>query len=354
METEDHEMSSRDSMEGKETRDTESVISDASDEEKKKEEERLEALRLAGKITWEVLEDTLKMIKPGVKVIEICEHAEGLMLEKGAQITFPVNVSINNVAAHYSSPIDDETVIPEKAIVKLDLGARIDGHVADAARTVTFDPELSKLVKAAEEAFKAGMEIVKPGVKPSEVGAIVEEVIKDHGFLPIIQLSGHKMDEYVLHGEQALPNVATTPRKDEEPFTVGQIWAFETFASTGSGSVHHSEQHTYIYQLPERRMKIRQETMRKIVRHVYNIQKTLPFSPRWLTKSFRKGEINYTLRQLTRYGAIIPHPTLIEDDAEARVAQYEDSFIVTEDGYEIYTRAPSNNNRETSTSSSSE
>lgn len=331
-------MSSAESTKTDAAQETEKVVDATTEEEKKKEEERLEALRLAGKITHEVLDETLKKIKPGVKVIEICDFAEGLILEKGAQLAFPVNVSINNVAAHYSSPIDDESVIPEKAIVKLDLGARIDGYLADAARTITFDPELEKVAKAAEEAFKAGMEIVKPGVKPSEVGAIVEEVIKDHGFLPIIQLSGHKMEEYVLHGDQAIPNITTTPRKDEDPFQVGQTWAFETFATTGSGSIHHSEQHTYIYQLPEFRTKIRQDTMRKIVRRVYNMQKTLPFSPRWLTKDFRKGEINYTMRQLVRYGAIIPHPALVEDDPEARVAQYEDSFIVTEDGYEIYTQ----------------
>ncbi len=343
-------MSSAESSESKRAVATEKEVTEM-DEEKKKEEERLEALRLAGKVTYEVLEATLPKIKPGVKVLEICEFAEGLILEKGAQITFPVNVSINNVAAHYSSPIDDETVIPEKAIVKLDLGARIDGYIADAARTVTFDPELEKLVKAAKEAFEAGMEIVKPGVKPSEVGNVVEEVIKDHGFLPIIQLSGHKMDEYTLHGDQAIPNISTPPRKDEDPFQVGQIWAFETFATTGSGSVHHSEQHTYIYQLPEHRMKIRQQIMRKIVRYAYNMQKTLPFSPRWLTEEFRKGEITYTLRQLVRYGAIIPHSALIEDEPTSRVAQYEDSFIVTEEGYEIYTRPPFKNVSEESSSS---
>ena len=52
-----------------------------------------------GKIVHDVLEYAKTIVKPGVKVLEICEKIEQKIIEHGAQPAFPTNISINNVAA---------------------------------------------------------------------------------------------------------------------------------------------------------------------------------------------------------------------------------------------------------------
>ena len=125
------------------------------------EEEKFYFYRKAGQIGYEVLNQVKEMIKPDVPIIQICETAEKLILEKGADgFGFPTNVSINNIAAHYSSPYEDENTIPDDGEVKFDVGIHVNGYIADTAVSVVLSPEFNDLKKAAEEGFKAGMEVI--------------------------------------------------------------------------------------------------------------------------------------------------------------------------------------------------
>ncbi len=146
----------------------EKEITKEKEEEKSEEElkaEKLEKTREAGKITKEIYPKAKNLVKLGVKVIDICESIEKMIKEKGGDFGFPCNVSINNIAAHYTSPPNDETVIKENDVVKIDFGVHKDGYVSDFAFTVNFNPELDSLVKAAEEALHVVVEKLRPGVE---------------------------------------------------------------------------------------------------------------------------------------------------------------------------------------------
>jgi methionyl aminopeptidase len=82
------------------------------------DEEALEKFRRSGKILRETREEMKRFVQEDMPIIQICEKAEGLIREKGGQPAFPCNVSINEVAAHYTSPPNDESKISEKAVVK--------------------------------------------------------------------------------------------------------------------------------------------------------------------------------------------------------------------------------------------
>ena len=90
----------------------------------------------AGKIVSKIRSDASEMIKEGCLVLDLVEYVEGEILKQDAGIAFPCNVSINEVAAHYTSPINDKTVIHAGDMVKLDLGAEVDGCIADSAVTI--------------------------------------------------------------------------------------------------------------------------------------------------------------------------------------------------------------------------
>ena len=96
----------------------------------------MESYIKAGKIVSDIRSEASKMIKDGTLVIDLVEYVESEILKTGAEIAFPCNVSLNEVAAHYTSPANDKTLIHAGDMVKLDLGAMIDGCIADTAVTI--------------------------------------------------------------------------------------------------------------------------------------------------------------------------------------------------------------------------
>ncbi len=305
-------------------------------------EEKVYYYRKAGKIAYEVLHTVKDMIKPGVPVINICEAAEKLIMEKGADgYGFPTNVSINNLAAHFSSPFGDESVIPREGVVKFDIGVHVNGFIADTAITLVLSPELSELQKAAEEGYKAGMEIVQVGTLPSVLGKRIEETITSYGFRPIKELTGHQLGRYELHGEKRLPSVSIPYDPVESTLKEGEAFALETFATTGSGSIHEVSGTKYIYMLLPKRIAIRNPISRKIYSTIYLKYKILPFAERWLTSydEFNQSRVRFTLRQLLTGGGAVAYPPLA-DEKGSYVAQHENTFIITEEGEVIVSTQP--------------
>ena len=296
------------------------------------EEDKLEKYRQAGKTVARAKEYIRPFVKVGTKLLSICEKAEQFVIKEGAQLAFPCNVSINHVAAHYSSPPGDKTVIEEGDVVKVDIGAHIDGFIADSAFTVNFDPDFNKLVEAAVDSCHAAIEAMLPGTNTKDIGKIVESTIKSKSskYRPIKELSGHILDEYSLHGPKTIPNVRIPYGvKIEE----GEVYAVETFASSGSGSVHDLP-YGYIYRLLPVRTPVRSKGARKIISAVLKEHKTLPFSERWIAKQVKAYKV--ALNELVTKGVFHRYKVL-SDKKGCKVAQNEETMIVTKDGPEITT-----------------
>ncbi len=312
---------------------SEETVEEVTEEKEEEEESPEEKYRRAGKIASQVREEILPQVKVGALALDICETAEARIIELGGGIGFPTNVSLNEVAAHYSSPAEDATVIQDGDIVKVDIGVHIDGYIADTAFTVSFDPELDTLVEASREALNTALLLIRPKTNSKDLGKIIEDTIKGYGYRPIRDLSGHQLDEYILHGAKSLPNIAVPHGSILEE---GEAYALETFATTGTGSVHETGQH-YIYSLNPTRTPIRSQGARDIVRLVAREFKTLPFSRRYLAKHIPKLSLALGLRELTTK-KILRQYSVLADTKGSRVAQTEHTFLVTKDGIEITTK----------------
>ncbi len=103
---------------------------------------------------------------------------EKIIIESGAKPAFPCNLSINYEAAHYSPVINDEKIIPDGAVVKLDIGAHIEGYITDTAVTVYLDDRMERLANAAKDALRAAISNFKSGVSLAEIGKVIEKTIK--------------------------------------------------------------------------------------------------------------------------------------------------------------------------------
>lgn len=289
-------------------------------------DEELKILLKAGKIAAEVRDFGAKMIKPGVKVLDICETVEKMIIEKGAFPAFPCNLSINYEAAHYSPIIDDQKVIPEGAVVKLDIGAHIDGYITDTAVTVVLDDKYERLAEAARDALNMAISNFKSGTNLGEIGRIIEKVIKANNFSPIRNLGGHLIRRYELHAGVFVPNVY---ERFGGKIIEGNVYAIEPFATTGYGEVVEDRVET-IYSLRNVTPKGLTEEERRLLEIIQKRFKTLPFTERWLSDLGDRETIERNLRALARKKALNSYPVLIEV-RKGMVSQFEHTVYVDKD-----------------------
>ena len=183
----------------------------------------------AGKIAGEVRENVRKKDWINSTLAEICEYTESEIIKRGAKCAFPVNVSMNEIAAHYTAEPNDPKIVTDTDLVKIDLGAQINGYIADTAVTVNYDPQYDSLVQAAEIALKNAMSMIKVGVKSKDVGKTIQKTIQDMGCKPIANLSGHSLDQYTIHAGKTVPNMWTI---GSFSFSENEAFACEPFVTT--------------------------------------------------------------------------------------------------------------------------
>jgi methionyl aminopeptidase len=291
------------------------------------EDEKYEKHREAGEILAEVRDEAAEMVEVGVSHLEVAEWAEDRIRELGGQPAFPVNISIDEEAAHATPSADDDSTFGEE-MVNLDIGVSIDGWLADTAVTVDLsgNPELAE---ASEEALAAALDVVEAGVSTGEIGAAVEDVIEGYGFNPVVNLTGHGLGHWEQHTSPNIPNRAVSQGATLE---TGDVVAIEPFATDGSGKVQEGSEEE-IFAL-EREASVRNRQARQALEQIVDEFKTLPFATRWLDTS--RAEM--ALRRLEQQGVVHGYPVLKEDDGHL-VSQKEHTIIVTEDGCEVTTRS---------------
>ena len=289
-------------------------------------DEQYEKCREAGEILAQVRDEAADRLEVGTGYLEISEWAEDRIRELGGRPAFPVNVSVDNEAAHGAAGPDDARTIGEE-MVKLDIGVTIDGWLADTAVTVDFSGT-ADLVEAAEEALDAALEMAGPGVETGEIGAEIESVIDGYGYNPVVNLTGHGLGHYEQHTTPNIPNRAV---EQSQELSVGDVVAIEPFATDGGGKV--SEGGTEEIYALESEGSVRNREARQALQQITEEFKTLPFARRWLDVS--RSEL--ALRRLKQQGIVHGYPVLQEEEGRL-VSQREHTLIVTEDGCEVTTR----------------
>jgi methionyl aminopeptidase len=300
----------------------------------------------AGKIVSEVRELAVSKIDEGMKVIDLVRLVEDDIKDRGGLPAFPCNISINEITAHYTSPYGDETVFEFGDMVKIDLGAHVEGFIADSAITVvigtddgpfksgerTYTTEKqSRMIETANAALETAINTIRDGVELGKVGKAVQKTINSRGFLPVANLTGHSMDRWILHSGLSIPNIKeNNSHKIEE----GDVLAIEPFVTDGVGMVGDMKDYFIFRFLRDRPMRLVQA--KKLLDIIKENYKNLPFAQRWLQESTNMRQLNLAMRQLISSRAIYPYRVLREKSG-ARVAQAEHTVIVEPDGCKIIT-----------------
>jgi len=288
-------------------------------------EEIYEQYRKAGRVLGKALSAGAKMVKEGVRYLDVAEEIERIISSE-AGLSFPVNISVNEVAAHYTPSLNDSLKFKKGDVVKIDAGSHVNGYIGDSALTVEVGSnENEHIIKASEEALQEAIEIVRAGVSIAEIGETIEKKIKSYGLRPVKNLQGHSLERYNLHAGLSIPNVSNNNgRKLKE----GEVIAIEPFATNGGGYVVDRENGN-IYLLKSRAKGRIADEMRKKF-------DGLPFASRWMEGIVGWDKVNMTLAFMLRRRTVYAYKKLVEVDGGI-VAQTEHTLLVKKDGCEVLT-----------------
>ncbi|VVB75942.1 Methionine aminopeptidase [Candidatus Tiddalikarchaeum anstoanum] len=277
----------------------------------------------AGRITGKAREYAKSIIKEGLNIYDFAEDVEAKIVEFGGKLAFPLNISFNEFAAHDTPNFKDDKVFQKGQVVKLDLGAQINGYVGDTAFTVEIGTAVYKeLIKASEKAFWEAMKVIKPGVKLCQVGRVINDTIRSFGFNPITNLGGHGVGKYDLHSGLFIPNF---DNGNKNTLKDGDMIAVEPFATTGKGYVINSSMekiHALVSVKP-----VRTESGKKILTFIKENFNTLPFAERALYKKFSQVDVKLGLKELKNNGALRSYP-LLKEEMNGVVSQFEHTILV--------------------------
>eukprot|EP01156_Anaeramoeba_ignava_P017914 Anaeramoba_ignava/a90315_71.p1 GENE.a90315_71~~a90315_71.p1 ORF type:complete len:463 (+),score=147.51 a90315_71:22-1389(+) len=297
-------------------------------------------LRKAAEVHRQTRQFANAFIRPGIKLWDMCVEIEEmnrkLISAQGleAGLAFPTGCSINNCAAHYTPNKGDDRTLGKSDVMKIDFGLHINGYIIDSAYTVCFDPKFDPLLKASREATNAAVKAAGIDVRLCDLGEIIQEVIesheveidgKVHNIVPIQNLSGHSLGPYEIHSGKSVPLVKGTEQKTR--MEEGELFAFETFASTGKGVVSDENPTSHYMMRPDTSISLVTNPKARPLYHV--IEKnfgTLAFCPRWLDRLDQTRYL-FNLKHLVDSNVVRPYPPL-SDINGSFVSQFEHTLIL--------------------------
>ncbi|MFH1359130.1 MAG: type II methionyl aminopeptidase [archaeon] len=293
-------------------------------------QEEIQSYKEAGLIAQKIRKYAREIVKPGVPLVEIAQKIHKKIKDLGAEAAFPVNLSIDDIAAHFHPALDDKTTA--SGLIKIDLGIHINGYIADTALTIDLTPDNQhkELIKASELALEKALKLIEKNPSLHEIGQTIQKTIESKGFSPIVNLSGHSLDQHTIHAGLTIPNYA-----NNNPVKLNNGgFAVEPFATTGEGRIYEGPPGN-VYAVINFKAP-RSPTARKILKYVYEKYKTLPFSLREIQEKF--GSMSRIgLKELENQDIIQSYSQLIEKSHKP-VAQSEHTFIKTKDGIFVTTR----------------
>jgi len=293
------------------------------------DKQELENYRQAGNIAKQVKIYARQLAEPGATLLGIAEKIEAKILELGGKLAFPVNLCIDDIAAHYTPSSDDKTTA--EGLLKIDIGVHINGAIADTAFSIDLSniQENRKLIEASEKALEEAIKTIREGVELWKIGDVIQKKIESYKFSPIRNLCGHSLAEYEIHAGTTIPNC----NNSSSNILKEGAYAIEPFTTPGHGIVYDGKP-SGIYKLEERKA-IRDPIARKILDFIEQEHKTLPFCSRWIVNKFGPRSL-LALHQLEQNGIIRQYSQLIEK-SHSKVAQSEHTVMLINNQVEVIT-----------------
>ena len=292
------------------------------------EEEVKQEYIKAGEVIQDARKKARELAEPGEDFDTIAEEIEKEIRSQGLEPAFPVNLSVNEEAAHYTPPVNGERTLSEDDVLKIDIGAHSNGYIADTALTVNPNGEHREMIETVEDVLKEALDFIEPGKTVAEFGSHVQKQVPDE-YEVVRNLTGHYLEKYTQHAGVSIPNVENA---SEHTFQVGDAFAIEPFLTTGTGRIKNGKKGN-IYKFEED-VNVRGRHERKLLGKIKEFQ-GLPFTPRWIDGYGARQKM--ALQKLVQAGAVKSYDVL-RDREDSKVVQAEHTVVIAEDGNVITTR----------------
>jgi len=312
--------------------------------------------RLAAEVHRQVRGWVHEVTKPGMPLTELAVGIEDGVraltghqgLEPGdslkAGMGFPTGLSLNHCAAHFTpNPGQKDILLKHQDVLKVDFGVHVNGWIVDSAFTLAFDPIYDNLLCAVKDATNTGLKCSGIDARMSEIGSSIQETMeayeveiggKTYPVKAIRNITGHDILRYTIHGGKHVPFVKNN---DQTKMEEGEVFAIETFGSTGRGRVRDGiGVYGYGKEANPPVSSLYLSSARSLLNTINENFGTIVFCRRYLD---RLGLDRYLLgmNSLVKNGIVNMYPPL-DDIAGCYVSQFEHTILLKSSGNEIISR----------------
>jgi curved DNA binding protein len=322
--------------------------------------------KTAADIVNHVTKKLVELIVEGAKVIDLCIEGDKLIEQgtgavynkavKGVKITkgvaFPTCISVNNAVAHFSPLASDPQaaqVLAKDDVVKLQLGAHIDGFAAISAETIIVGASVENpvtgrradVLKAAWHAAEAAMRTVKVGNRNWAVTEIVGRTSAAWDCKPVEGMLSCQQTQNVIDGKKrVILNPSESQKRDFEAatFAEGEVYGIDILISSGEdGKARSEESRTTIYQRDSSvTYQLKMKNSRAVFSEVQKKAGAFPFNVRTLEdeKRSRMG-----LQEAVQHRLVKPYE-VIYTPANTFVAGFHFTIALLPGGPSLITHPP--------------
>ncbi len=301
--------------------------------------EEIESYIKAGQIAQKVMEFVKQITTKDTLILQIAEQIEQKIKELGAQPAFPTNISINEIAAHYTPTFEDKTLA--NGLLKIDFGVSINGYVADNAISFDLTPEkqFQEIIDLNNLVLKNAINKIKPDTKANEIGKAIQDTLEKYNkenntSISIIKnLSGHSLDKDTIHAGLTIQNYKNNNTTKLNNIAI----AIEPFLTTGQGLIYESTaSEIFMLKHNNQTKQIRDKDARTLLKFIKDNYQTKPFCKRWLHKQdFKK--LDFSLKLLEKENILHNFPVLIEKSKQP-VSQAEHTVLIMSEEASVITR----------------
>jgi len=307
--------------------------------------------KMAAEIVNGILKTLVTKSVAGAKILELCEEGDKLLSEETVKvfkkekemkkgIAFPTCISVNNCICHFS-PLksDSEVLLQDGDLVKIDLGAHIDGFIAVAAHSFVVGASADNKVTgrkadailAAHNAAEAALRMVKPALNNVDASGGIQLVAEDFKCKPVEGMLSHQLRRHVIDGEKVIiqnPNEDQRKNTDKVEFDVHEVYAIDILISTGEGKGREQEARTTVYKRKDVSYNLKMKTSRTFFSEVDKKYDFMPFTLRGFEDE-KKAKLGVV--ECVKHGLVDPF-TVLFDKAGEFVAQFKFTVLLMPNG----------------------
>lgn len=323
----------------------------------------VEKYKSAAKIANLALERVTAAAVAGAKIFDLCTQGDSIITEESAKvykaakfekgIAFPTCVSPNHVAGHMCPLTAEESqVLADGDVVKIDLGAHVDGFVAMAAHTIVVGAgtegnpitgRAADCIKAAQTAAELSLRAIQPGKTNKLVTPLLEQTVSSFDCVAVEGVTSHNVKRFDIDGDKMVMNKNMPSRPvPEVTFEANEVYVVDVVVSSGEGKAKETAIKPTVFRKTGHEYQLKVKASRAFYSELKKNYPRLPFSLRDSKQKFQgvsEPQQRLGLNECLQHQLLHPFPVLSEK-TDAVVAQFKFTMLLLPSGASKITGLP--------------